>query len=56
MAKPSIKCEMCGAHIEADTVEELSNEFQEHAKHAHDMDLDDEMALKKVTMAQEGKN
>ena len=44
MAKPSIKCEMCGAHMEADTEEELAKTFQEHAKHAHDMDMSEEMA------------
>ena len=41
--------------MEADTEEELAKTFQEHAKHAHDMDMSEEMALKKVKMAQEGK-
>jgi predicted small metal-binding protein len=54
MAKPSIKCEICGAHLEADTEHELAETFQEHAKHEHDMDMDHGMAMKKVRMAQEG--
>lgn len=55
MAKSSIKCEMCGAHLEADTDEELATVYQEHAKHTHDMEMSQEMFLKKVKMAKEGK-
>ena len=44
MAELSIKCEMCGASLEADTRTELMNVSQEHAKHAHDMDMSDQEA------------
>ena len=50
----SIKCKMCGAHMEADTHEELATVFRKHSKDVHDMDMSHEMALKKVKMAQEG--
>ncbi|UCC75737.1 MAG: DUF1059 domain-containing protein [Anaerolineales bacterium] len=45
----SIKCEMCGAHMEAETEEELAEIFQKHSKDVHDMELSDEEALRKVT-------
>jgi predicted small metal-binding protein len=54
MAKPSIKCPMCGAHMEADTDHELATVFQKHSKDVHDMDMSHEESLKKVKMAQEG--
>ena len=54
MAKPSLKCKVCGAHMEADTEEELVKVYQKHAKKAHDMDLSEEMAAKEVKESQFG--
>ena len=54
MAKSSINCEVCGAHLEHDTDEELATVYQKHAKDTHDMEMSREMFLKKVKMAQEG--
>jgi predicted small metal-binding protein len=45
----SIKCEMCGARLEADSEAELAKLMQEHAKEAHDIDMSDQEAARQVT-------
>jgi predicted small metal-binding protein len=44
----SIKCKTCGAHLEADTEEELVKVYQKHTKKAHGMEMSHEMALKEI--------
>jgi predicted small metal-binding protein len=51
----SVKCPMCGAHMHADSDDELVKGFKKHSKDVHDMELSDEEAKKKIKMAQEGK-
>jgi len=48
MGEHNVKCSACGLTLTADSKEELGKKLQEHAKHAHDMDMPDEKVKEAV--------
>lgn len=55
MAKLGITCPKCGKSLTAESEGELAKMFRDHAKHDHDMDMSEEMAMEKVKQATAGK-